>query len=773
MRRRINIKHIVISALIVLAALLVIAYFTGIFYQAITVTFRGEKINFNPFECFRIAIADVPLLFLVFSVIFGVLFLKLSATVTSPIDDLEKDSRGFNISKDGEYGTAHWQKKKELEESGFIVTKNVSDIDGFIFGILPKDQEDAKLFRYAPASEGPDYVGLPFKRRVAPNPHGFVVGTSGSGKTSRVLRLMIDTAVGRNESIVITDPKLELYADYKLYLESKGYKVRLMNLGDLSRTDTFNPLSGRRHDEGMIQQITKLIVDSAYDDAGTTHYTSGVQYVLTALVMYVCLSPDYTDEQANLITAHSILTRAAGDYKKLNDRFERLDANHPARIAWSNTKWGSENSRGNLFQEISLILQIFTIPGVRRFLMGRDNPIIIEDLGREKTALFISVDTSNKNLRLLGTLFFATVLTRLKALADSQPTLRLPVPVNMILDEVCTLDKIGQDDQQFITAINTDRSRGISYVLAGQDIDTFEAKFGKSQTQTIMGQCSVHFLTGVEPASKTAVYYSGKTGDMTTKFISTRYDSEGNASESIGSGKRNLVDKTEISRLLTQYNLVFVQGYQPIKVIPVPYEQMASFRYIQDHRFPVASIEPADLSEYALYVTPQPVNGLPRNAIGESEDDYAALPGDKIRPDDPYFLSQTPVFTNAPKTPVNSFTPPKQAITRKTAQNGTMGQISASQPYPKQKATVMLSKETKNLTNRYDTNIDTNIDTNNDTNIYTNSDTNIDTNITADGSQPLTRTQQAEARLFERLSSSRDDTAQTAASKYQRRKRSE
>lgn len=677
MKLRINYKEIGVCILITLAALLLITYATSIIYQSFARILSGNDINYLPVSAIIIGITEAPALVCAAGVAAGILFLKTTEESTSPLDALKKDERGFSISDNGEYGTAHWQEREELVNNGFIVTQNINDIDGIVFGMLPPEL-DPNPPRVRSSMTMPWFVGLPWRRRVTNNTHIMTLGTSGSGKTSRALRLMIDTAAGRGESMVVTDMKLELYADYKLYLESLGYEVRIMNIGDLSRTDTFNPLAGIRHDEYLIQQITKLIVDSAYDDAGTTHYTAGAQSVLNALTMYVCLSPDYTDEQANLITAHTLLTRAGGDYKKLSERFERLNVNHPARIAWDTTKWGSENARGNLFQEISLMLQSFSQPGVRRFLMGHENPVVIEDLGRKKTALFISSDSSSKSLKLLGTLFFATVLARLKALADSQANLRLPVPVNMILDEVCALDKIGADDRQFINAINTDRSRGISYMLGGQDIPTFEAKFGIRETQTIMGQCAIHILTGADPGSPTAQHYSKKTGEMTTKFVSTRYDAEGNASESIGSGRRSLVDATEITQLLKTHNLIFVQGHPPIKVLPVPYEEMPSYEFIKDHPSPVADIPAADLSAYALYVAPTAYAGtIPKNAAGESEEDVAYLPGEKKAAEDPNKFTQTPIISMGSNPPSKGFYPHRQTIPPTGRQNGSPGQSEA------------------------------------------------------------------------------------------------
>lgn len=65
------------------------------------------------------------------------------------------------------------------------------------------------------------------------NKHIMVVGSSGCGKSYCFARPSILQAIKRKESIIITDPKGELYSDTARYAEERGYTVKILNLSYL------------------------------------------------------------------------------------------------------------------------------------------------------------------------------------------------------------------------------------------------------------------------------------------------------------------------------------------------------------------------------------------------------------------------------------------------------------------------------------------------------------------------------------------------------------
>ncbi len=79
--------------------------------------------------------------------------------------------------------------------------------------------------------------------------HTMVIGTTGSGKTTMYvdpfLQIMPETK--SKPSLIITDPKGELYANHAHKLKLKGYNVKVLNLRDVFSSTRWNPM-GRAYD---------------------------------------------------------------------------------------------------------------------------------------------------------------------------------------------------------------------------------------------------------------------------------------------------------------------------------------------------------------------------------------------------------------------------------------------------------------------------------------------------------------------------------------------
>ena len=92
---------------------------------------------------------------------------------------------------------------------------------------------------------------MPEKTRL--NSNLAVYGASGSMKTRSFCMNRILQGVSRGESLVICDPKSELYEKSSEYLRDKGYTVRVFNLVNPENSDSWksrDKACGKRHGEG-------------------------------------------------------------------------------------------------------------------------------------------------------------------------------------------------------------------------------------------------------------------------------------------------------------------------------------------------------------------------------------------------------------------------------------------------------------------------------------------------------------------------------------------
>ena len=76
--------------------------------------------------------------------------------------------------------------------------------------------------------------------------HAIVIGSTGSGKTTTFVSPMIQllAATKAGSSMVITDPKGELFNLHSKYLADRGYDVKVVDLRDTYSSSRWNPLDG-------------------------------------------------------------------------------------------------------------------------------------------------------------------------------------------------------------------------------------------------------------------------------------------------------------------------------------------------------------------------------------------------------------------------------------------------------------------------------------------------------------------------------------------------
>lgn len=79
-----------------------------------------------------------------------------------------------------------------------------------------------------------------------PGAHSLIIGATGSGKTTTFINPMIQLLASTNagSSMIMTDPKGELFDLHSQYLTERGYKVLLLDLRDTYSSSRWNPLDG-------------------------------------------------------------------------------------------------------------------------------------------------------------------------------------------------------------------------------------------------------------------------------------------------------------------------------------------------------------------------------------------------------------------------------------------------------------------------------------------------------------------------------------------------
>ena len=101
-----------------------------------------------------------------------------------------------------------------------------------------------------------------------PNVHALVIGATGSGKTTTFINPMIQLIAAANlgSSMIMTDPKGELFDLHSKFLQAQGYEVMVLDLRDTYSSSRWNPLEpiwdayqeSMHADEGMVGHIDSM-----------------------------------------------------------------------------------------------------------------------------------------------------------------------------------------------------------------------------------------------------------------------------------------------------------------------------------------------------------------------------------------------------------------------------------------------------------------------------------------------------------------------------------
>lgn len=338
--------------------------------------------------------------------VIGILVFMVMRMGYSETGEYDRD-RNLVYSNKGTYGTAGFMTKKEMKGVLDLVP-DIRKHHGTILGEL-----DGQV------------VCIPEDTRF--NGNIAVYGASGSKKTRAFCVNMILQCAARGNSMVITDPKSELYEKTSEYLRHKGYTVRVFNLVTPSASDSWNCLSEIEGKELMAQLFCDVVIKNTGSEKGDHFWDNAELNLLKALVLYV--SNNYPPEKKNIGEVYQLL--AMSSEKELNALFDVLPVGHPAKAPYSIFKQSSENVRGGVIIGLGSRLQVFQNQDIRNITAYDE--IDLELPGQKPCAYYCITSDQDSTFDFLSSLFLSFIFIKLVRFADEQcPNGELPVPVHVL-----------------------------------------------------------------------------------------------------------------------------------------------------------------------------------------------------------------------------------------------------------------------------------------------------------------------------------------------------
>ena len=269
------------------------------------------------------------------------------------------------------------------------------------------------------------------------------------------------------------------------------------------------------------------------------------------------------EEEQNLASCAEMVRAANsnGGSNLLTELMSQLPYDHPARMNYKSIEIAPEKTYSSILSTLQSKLGKFDSKEIAE--LTSTDTINFEEIGSEKTAVYVISSDTHGAYDFLLTIFFAQMIQQLYDFADNNGG-KLKERTYFILDEFANIGRIPDFDKK----ISTSRSRGISFSVILQNLDQLEAIYEKAN-ETIIGNCDTHVFLGSN-SQKTVEYFSKALGEKTISHesISTNRDKEHKKTGTSDSDQimaRALMTPDELRRMDNDLCIIFEKGVKPVK----------------------------------------------------------------------------------------------------------------------------------------------------------------------------------------------------------------
>lgn len=393
-------------------------------------------------------------------------------------------------------------------EKGFGFETGKKDKEGYSRWL--KDREMKKeLVRVIPSAEHSDAAGIPLinngKEIWVDNGeyHNLIIGSTGSGKTQITVLPMVHVLAKKGESMIITDPKGEIYEKTANMLREQGYNIILLNFRDPQKGNAWNPFSlpYALYKEGNSDKANEVLDDLALNILYDENNKNDPFWEKTSADYFTGLSLAlFEDAKENEINLNSIsLMTTVGEEKYAGSTYmkEYFSTKNPAGSAYINVSSTINAAQETKASILSVFRQKIKLFASRENLseMLSHNDFDMKDIGRKKTAVFIIIQDEKKTYHSLATIFIKQCYETLIDVAQESPGGKLPYRTNFILDEFANMPPL----KDVTTMVTAARSRNIRFNFIIQNFAQLSQVYGKENGDTIKGNCgNIVYLISTE-----------------------------------------------------------------------------------------------------------------------------------------------------------------------------------------------------------------------------------------------------------------------------------
>ena len=460
--------------------------------------------------------------------------------------------------RDEEYGSARWGNEKDIQPF-----------------VDPKFENNVIL-------TGTELLTMNTRPKIPANARNLnccVIGSSGSGKTRFWLTPQLLQA---HSSYVCVDPKGGLLSQVGSFLQNRGFRIKVFNSIDFSKSMHYNPLAYIRNEADILKFVNTLIANTKGEGKeGDPFWTKAETLLYCALIAYIIFEGPEQDRNMNsLVDMLSSMETREDDEDHMSPvdyMFKGLEKRKPDCFAvkqYKKYKLASGKTAKSILISCGARLAPFDIPQLRE-IMSYDE-MELDLIGDRRTAVFFMISDTDSTYNFIVALAFSQMFNLLCERADNVHGGRLPHHVRVLWDEAANTGQVP-NLEKLVAVI---RSRECSLTLFYQQLAQCKAIYDKN-AETILGNMdSVVFLGGRESSTikEISENWLGKATISMQTESRTRGQSEsyGQNMQRLG---RELMTPSELATMPGDKCIFQLRGLPPFLSPKYDLKKHPNFRY--------------------------------------------------------------------------------------------------------------------------------------------------------------------------------------------------
>lgn len=495
--------------------------------------------------------------------------LSLKKQATNEVNNIEQGDEKVHEGKEEISGIKEYE-DKFMEENKSVYAKQANPTESK----EDKTLESGGIVLGMRKEGGKEYIYY-----IDEDTHALCIGATRSGKSRCIVLETIGLLGLAGESIIVSDPKAELYNYTAPFLRNLGYEVIAL--------DFKNPLKSQRYNflQPIIDAIDEKDIPRAIeatwdltaalvpeDSHNEKIWNNGEASIIAAAIMAVVYDNRHNKKggnrkyqnMSNVYYFISEMCKTVNGKMPLESYLKTIPSTHPAKGLLAISEVAPSKTRGSFFTSALTNLRLFTNPLI--WSMTSTSDFNLRDISNKKTVLFIILPDEKRTYYSLASLFVNQCYMALVKIADDRGG-RLENRVNFVLDEYGNFTKIPD----FANKLTVGGGRGIRFSLFIQAFSQLDETYNKEVAQTIKSNCETWIYLQADDLG-TLEEISKKLGNYTVSTYSLssshgKYTTP-SSSHSTNLTHRALLTTDEVKLISRPYALITSRTHPAMMKIP-------------------------------------------------------------------------------------------------------------------------------------------------------------------------------------------------------------